>query len=110
MKYEGVYTDFGQVYCDKHDLVIEFRTNKKFNTLCCIEETEDAESTISLTFLELLREEFGVTAKEEEITDKYLSDLDKQFNMSDGYFKRLDRYFSRAENTAESERAYHRYV
>ena len=37
-RYEGLYTDFGQAACDKYDLVVDFRTNKKFNTLYCIEE------------------------------------------------------------------------
>jgi len=40
--YEGLFTDFGQAACDKYDLVVDFRTNKKFDTLYCIKsEVED---------------------------------------------------------------------
>ena len=34
--YKGLFTDFGQAACDKYDLVVDFRTNKRFDTLYCI--------------------------------------------------------------------------
>ena len=41
-QYERLFTDFGQAACDKYDLVVDFKTNKKFDTLYCIKsEVED---------------------------------------------------------------------
>lgn len=44
---------------------------------------------IKPTFEEILKEEFGITETEKDITDEYLSELDSRFGTSEGYFKRL---------------------
>ena len=36
--YIGLYTEFGQASCKKHDLVTDFKSKKKFETLSCVEE------------------------------------------------------------------------
>lgn len=36
-------SEWGIATCDKHDLVTDFRTKKKFETLSCIKETEEDE-------------------------------------------------------------------
>lgn len=38
-EYEDEYR-WGEAVCDKHDLITEFRTKKKFKTLKCVEEDD----------------------------------------------------------------------
>ncbi len=38
-EYKNVY-EWGIAVCDKHNLITDFRTKKKFETLSCIEEQE----------------------------------------------------------------------
>ena len=34
----GLYTEWGQAECTKHNLVTDFRSHKKFETLECVED------------------------------------------------------------------------
>ena len=38
-EYENPY-EWGEAVCEKHNLITDFRSRKKFETLCCIEEEE----------------------------------------------------------------------
>lgn len=41
-EYKNEY-EWGKAACDKHNLITDFRTKKKFETLSCIEEEEGVE-------------------------------------------------------------------
>lgn len=38
-EYESIY-NWGEAVCKKHNLITDFRSKKKVETLCCIEEEE----------------------------------------------------------------------
>lgn len=40
-KIGGQMVDFGRASCKKHNLVTDFRTHSKFETLSCVEESEN---------------------------------------------------------------------
>ena len=42
-RYIGSHTELGQASCTKHNLVTNYASKKKFETLCCIEERKDDE-------------------------------------------------------------------
>ena len=39
-RYIGAHTELGQASCSKHNLVVNFVTKKKLETLSCVEEEE----------------------------------------------------------------------
>jgi len=41
-EYENPY-EWGEAVCEKHNLITDFRSKKKFETLCCIEGGKDDE-------------------------------------------------------------------
>ena len=41
-EYKDVY-NWGEAVCDKYDLITDFRTKKKFETLRCVEEEGEQE-------------------------------------------------------------------
>lgn len=43
-RYIGAHTELGQASCGKHNLVVNFATKKKLETLSCVEEGSETDA------------------------------------------------------------------